>query len=106
MKFGLKEEDIERINSVFEKNTEVESVVIYGSRAIGNYRTGSDIDLALKGKALSTDVVSKIIDEIEELNTPYIFDFLIFENLRNTVLISHINRVGKIFYTNKTLHTV
>lgn len=106
MKFGLKEEDIEKINSVFEKNTEVESVVIYGSRAKENYKAGSDIDLALKGKNLSATTLSKIIDEIEELNTPYFFDVLIFENLRNTALINHITRVGKIFYTNKTLHTV
>ena len=49
MRFGLTDETITKINTVFVKYSEIEEVVLYGSRAKGNYREGSDIDLTLKG---------------------------------------------------------
>ena len=52
MQFGLKQTTIDKINSVFEKYPDVEQVIIYGSRAKGNYRNGSDIDITLKGKEI------------------------------------------------------
>ena len=99
MKFGLKDETIKKINSVFEKIPEMQEAIIYGSRAKGNYRIGSDIDLTLKGTNLTSDILSQIADEIDELNTPYLFDISIFERLNAPDLEEHINRVGKIFYS-------
>ena len=101
MKFGLKQETIDKINSVFEKHSEIENVVIYGSRAKGNYRNGSDIDLTLNGKELNYAVLSKIDQEIDDLNTPYLFDISIFDLLNAPDLEEHINRVGQIFYKIK-----
>ncbi|MCW0484384.1 nucleotidyltransferase domain-containing protein [Gaoshiqia sediminis] len=49
MKFGLSETTISLLCSVFENYPEIEEVIIYGSRAKGNYREGSDIDITLKG---------------------------------------------------------
>ena len=60
MKLELKEEDIERINSIFKKYKEVDKVLIYGSRAKGNFHKGSDIDLVLIRKNLSFDLLLKI----------------------------------------------
>ena len=104
MKFGLKEETIDKINSVFEKLPEVHEVIIYGSRAKGNYRAGSDIDLTLKGENLTSNILSAIANEIDELNTPYLFDISIFEKLNARDLEEHINRVGQVFYSKKILH--
>lgn len=98
MKFGLDQQTIDKINSVFFKNDEIEEVIIYGSRAKGNFRLGSDIDLTLKGKKITDSVLFKISLEIDELNTPYLFDISIFQNLDSESLIDHINRVGQIFY--------
>ncbi len=98
MKFGLTEKTINKINSVFEKISEIEEVVIYGSRAKGNYREGSDIDITLKGKAISYNCLSKINQEIDDLNTPYLFDISIFDKLESNELINHINRKGQTFY--------
>ena len=98
MKFGLKQTIIDKINSVFEKNPEVEQVIIYGSRAKGNYRNGSDIDITLKGEKLTYNILSKIIGEIDDLDTPYLFDISIFDKLDSPGLEEHINRVGQIFY--------
>lgn len=99
MKFGLKEETISKINAVFEKIPEVHEAIIYGSRAKGNYRIGSDIDLTLKGTRLTSNILSKIVDDIDELNTPYLFDISIFEKLNALDLEDHINRVGQVFYS-------
>ena len=98
MQFGLKQTTIDKINSVFEKNPEVEQVIIYGSRAKGNYRNGSDIDITLKGEKLTYNILSKIIGEIDDLDTPYLFDISIFDKLDSPGLEEHINRVGQIFY--------
>ena len=98
MKFGLSLETINKINSVFLKLSEVEEVIIYGSRAKGNFRSGSDIDISLKGKNLNGNVLNIIIGKIDDLNTPYLFDISIFEDLKSPELTEHINRVGQVFY--------
>lgn len=98
MQFGLKQTTIDKINSVFEKIPEVEQVIIYGSRAKGNFRNGSDIDITLKGEQLTYDILSIIIGEIDDLDTPYLFDISIFDKLNAPSLEEHINRVGQVFY--------
>ncbi len=101
MKFGLKQNTIDKINAVFEKISEIEEVVIYGSRAKGNYREGSDIDITIIGKNISYATLSKINQEIDDLNTPYLFDISIFDKLESKEFINHINRVGQTFYKKK-----
>lgn len=98
MEFGLKQETIDKINSVFRKHPEIDKVIIYGSRAKGNFRKGSDIDLTLIGNDLEYDLVGTIDSEIDDLNTPYLFDISIFKLLNSPSLEEHINRVGKVFY--------
>jgi predicted nucleotidyltransferase len=98
MEFGLNQETINKINSVFLKHPEIDKVIIYGSRAKGNYRTGSDIDLSMFGNDLEYDLIGKVSSEIDDLNTPYLFDISIFNLLNSPSLEEHINRVGKIFY--------
>ena len=98
MRFGLKEEVIQRINSVFEKFPQIEKVVLYGSRARGNYRNGSDIDLTIFGENLHSGLLSKIDVLIDDLLLAYSFDISIFNQIDNPDLIDHIERVGKVFY--------
>ena len=98
MEFGLNQETIDKINSVFEKHPEIEKVIIYGSRAKGNYRAGSDIDLTLIGNNLEHNLAGTVNSEIDDLNTPYLFDVSVFGKLNSPSLKEHINRVGKVFY--------
>jgi uncharacterized protein len=98
MRFGLKEGTIEKINSVFAQFPEVEKVILYGSRAKGNYRNGSDIDLTLIGEGLNLDVLNKIDMKIDDLLLPYSFDNSIYRQINNPDLVEHIERVGKVFY--------
>jgi len=98
LRFGLKEATIIAMNSVFAGHSEIEKAVIYGSRAMGNYRNGSDIDLTLLGDSLTYTQLSRIETQIDELLLPYSVDLSLFNHLDNPDLIEHIKRVGKIFY--------
>ena len=98
MKYGLKYNVLESIINIFSEYIKVEKVVLYGSRAKGNYKNGSDIDLTLIGKDINIQDINKIHLELDELYLPYSFDISIFEKLENINLIEHINRMGIIIY--------
>ena len=97
-RFGLKSEVIEKINSVFSKYPNIEQVVVYGSRAKGNYRLGSDIDLTLIGTDLSYQQLLQIATDIDDLLLPYKVDLSIYKQINNPDLVEHINRIGQQFY--------
>ena len=101
MKFGLSDKTVQRIKEVFAKHPQVQRVILYGSRAKGNYRNGSDIDLTLFGNELSFKLQLKIDTELDDLLLPYSFDISIFSQISNLDLIEHINRVGKVFYVQE-----
>jgi predicted nucleotidyltransferase len=91
-------ETVRRIQEVLARFPEVEKAVLYGSRAKGNPRTGSDIDLTLFGEQLNSSVLARIDDALDDLLLPYQFDLSLFSQITNEDLIDHINRVGEVFY--------
>jgi len=81
------------------KIPEIEKAVVFGSRAIGNDKTGSDVDLAIYGDAVPRGAVLALQDELnEELPLPYMFDVLHYEEIDNPKLKEHIDRFGKVIY--------
>lgn len=98
--FGLYAKSFQVIISILEKHPNIEKVIIYGSRAKGNYKEGSDIDLTLFGE-LEYNEILKLENELEDSNIPYLFDISIYNNLKSESLIEHINRVGQLFYQRK-----
>ncbi len=101
--FGLKETTIQKIHSIFIKYLAIEKVILYGSRAKGNYKNGSDIDLTLIGDSLTYKLISDIENDLDELYLPYTFDISIYKFIKNDKLTNHINRVGKVFYERVAL---
>ncbi|MCX6148824.1 MAG: nucleotidyltransferase domain-containing protein [Candidatus Kapabacteria bacterium] len=101
MTYGLKEDTINKIHSVFILFPEIEKVLIYGSRAKGNFRNGSDIDLTLFGHNLDYILLNKIKSLLDDLNTPYLIDISIYDKIKSDELLDHINRIGKEFYKLK-----
>lgn len=79
---------------IFSSYSEIQSVILYGSRALGTYEAGSDIDLTVKGKNLSTEWLNNLAVKIDDLLMPYEVDISIFDHIQNHDLIEHINRVG------------
>ncbi|WP_428563493.1 MAG: nucleotidyltransferase domain-containing protein [Solidesulfovibrio sp. DCME] len=98
MPFGLSEQTIAKINAVFARHPAVEKAVLYGSRAKGTHKPGSDIDLTLYGNAITQRETDRILDELEDLDLPYTIDLSVFERLRHAPLRGHIERVGRVFY--------
>lgn len=100
--FGLSSITLEKLNSVFAQHAAIDSVLIYGSRAKGNYRAGSDIDLTIKGGEISFAEFMQIEDQIDDLMLPYTVDLSQYRQLENVDLIAHIDRVGVAIYDKET----
>lgn len=98
MRFGLKENTIAQINTIFAKYPQVESVILYGSRAKGNYKPGSDIDLTLTGDEVDLSLIHTIELDLDDLLLPYTLELSAYRHLSNPDLLDHIDRVGKLFY--------
>ena len=102
MKYGLKQDMIDAIQGVFAKYSQVKKAVLYGSRAKGNYRPNSDIDLTITGEKLDLSIQLKIETELDDLLLPYKIDLSVFDKIENPDLIEHIKRKGVAFYVNNT----
>jgi len=98
MQYGLKNQTIEKINQIFARYRQVEKVILYGSRAKGNHKKGSDIDLTLIGENLNLQLLNKISLDLDDLLLPYKIDLSIYDQISNSDLIDHISRVKIIFY--------
>lgn len=98
MKYGLSDQTLRKIQSVFSHYPQIEKAILYGSRAAGTYRNGSDIDLTLYGAALTHSVLSRIDTELDDLLLPYTIDLSIFHQIENPAMVEQIQRVGVSFY--------
>lgn len=88
-----------QIQAVFSGFPAIEQAVLYGSRAKGNYRPGSDIDLTLKTHGDGTlHLLTGIMNALDDLDLPYLFDISLLAHINNDNLIKHIERVGIEFY--------
>ncbi|MBI3541470.1 MAG: nucleotidyltransferase domain-containing protein [Deltaproteobacteria bacterium] len=103
MKFGLTEKEELSIKRVFDEFPEIQEVIIFGSRAIGNFKPASDIDLAIKGISIDLGLLGKIKAQLEE-NTPvpYFFDLVNLETISHKELKEHIREHGRTFYTTRS----
>jgi predicted nucleotidyltransferase len=98
--YGLKDADLEIICSVFLNEGKIEEAIIFGSRAQGNYKNGSDVDIALKGKDIDAGIISHISYQLnEETLLPYKFDIINYHTITNDDLVEQIDLTGIIIYT-------
>lgn len=99
MKYGLPDSAIQKICTVLSHYPQVDKAILYGSRAKGNFKNGSDIDLTLHGsKELTLNVPYRILDELDDLLLPYTIDLSIYNKISDADVIEHIQRVGVTFY--------
>ena len=98
MKFGLSDTVIQELHDVFRRYANIEKVLIFGSRSKGDYRAGSDIDLAVIGKDIDYSVLLDIQCDIEDLELLYSIDLLDYQKKKGTHIGDHIDRVGQVFY--------
>lgn len=104
--FGLKESDIEILQKLGKEYSDIEQLIIFGSRAMGNYKPGSDVDLAIVGNISQQELLE--IDGLlnDELPTPYFYDVLAVSELRNKALLEHIHQFGKVVYQKENVSSI
>ncbi|MCX5920789.1 MAG: nucleotidyltransferase domain-containing protein [Candidatus Melainabacteria bacterium] len=90
--FGLPEETIQQINHCLASFPQLKWVKIYGSRAMGSYHAGSDIDLAFSS---TEDISKQLLASLDALSTPYLFDVTYYDNLTHEGLKAHIDTLGQ-----------
>lgn len=95
---GLKAANVEQINNVFTRFPQIVKVLLYGSRAMGNYKPSSDIDITLIGENINLALQQKLELELDDLLLPYKFDISIYAKISSPEFKNHIDRVGKVFY--------
>lgn len=98
--FGIYPKSYKEILSIIEDCPSIDEVIIYGSRAKGNYKEGSDIDITLKGNVSKEDV-NKLWHKLDDSFIPYKFDISVYAALKSESLINHIERIGQTFYKRK-----
>ena len=98
MNFGLGDAVITELQDVFRRHSNIKKVLIFGSRSKGNYRAGSDIDLAVIGTGIDYNQLLNIQCEIEDLELLYSIDLLNYQEKMGTPIGDHIDRVGQVFY--------
>ena len=95
MRYGLPKEHIKIILDYIARYSEIEEAVLFGSRALGTYKPGSDVDIALKGNEVDSFLAAHLQSEIEEETClPYFFDFVAYSKLTHKDLIKHIDECG------------
>jgi predicted nucleotidyltransferase len=95
--FGLKTDDLLAVTRTFPKVPHILRAAIFGSRAKGDHKPYSDVDIVLYGDLTSTDVESVIAD-LEDLPLVYQFDVVAYDLVKNPELRQHIERVGVSIY--------
>lgn len=97
-KFGLTARNRKMITDILATYPEVERAIIYGSRARGSHQLGSDIDLTLHGEELTGRILANIVQDLDDSDSPYLFDLSIYHTLTSLPLLENIAREGQLFY--------
>lgn len=105
-KFGIYDNSFILILEIIGSFPEVEEARIFGSRALGNFKKGSDIDIAIIGEDISSNTIISLTNKLDELgNTPYFFDVINYHTISNKELQKHIDQYGIPIYMKKKAHS-
>ncbi|NLG33381.1 MAG: nucleotidyltransferase domain-containing protein [Syntrophomonadaceae bacterium] len=99
MRFGIPPQRMDLIINALKQWQEIEQAAVFGSRGIGNYKNGSDVDIVIYGEGITAEVLNRLSIELnEKLPLPYYFDLVHYETLKNQELKEQIDMSAKIFY--------
>ena len=99
MSFGISPKSMEMIINTLMERDVVEKGAIFGSRSIGNYKNGSDIDIVIYGPQITSEILNDVSVTLnEKLPLPYYFDIVHYETLKHDGLKEHIDTFSKVFY--------
>ncbi len=102
--FGLNKKDLEHILETISFYPAIEKAVIFGSRAMGTHKKGSDVDIAIYGEQVTWDLVTALHAKLEDEGPlPYLFDIVDAAHLQHDELKEHIERAGKLIYESSRM---
>ncbi|WP_086539843.1 nucleotidyltransferase domain-containing protein [Algoriphagus antarcticus] len=99
---GISDAHLEEIRDFAKRYPNIDKVILYGSRAIGNFKRGSDLDLVLIGDQLEFEDQLNFSEDLDDSYQPYFFDVAIWSHIKNESLLEHIRSVGKVIYDKST----
>lgn len=100
-KLGIKRDLLAKIIDIISSCSSVEKALVFGSRARGDYKDTSDIDIAISGKDITSKELNIIEDNINMLNTALNFDIIYLEKTYKKELIENIKKDGVEIYANR-----
>jgi uncharacterized protein len=105
MNFGLTLRDMQTIQEILLRYPEIQTVMLFGSRAKGNFNAGSDIDLAIINEGVSEKTIQSLLSDFEDSTLPYFVDVISYATLTDSSLKAQINKTGKLLYQRTNLPT-
>lgn len=97
--YGITDKTYQMLLDTFSKFPEIKEVLIFGSRAKGNYKNGSDIDLAVKGGEVGPCLIFRLKSLFNSrLSIPYKVDVVGYDYLEHQGLKEHVDRIGRVIY--------
>lgn len=96
--YGLSADLLSNIKHLMAQHLGIDEAWLFGSRATGNFRPGSDIDMAIKGDKLTLNDIITLSIAFDDLETPYRFDLILYHRINEPALQEHIDRAGKLLY--------
>jgi predicted nucleotidyltransferase len=96
--FGLSVRDVATLHTILKKYEAIRRVYIFGSRALGSFKKGSDIDLAIMNEGVPEKMLTQLVSDFSDSSLPYRVDLVDITRLNHKELTEHIDRVGVLFY--------
>ncbi|MDY0269697.1 nucleotidyltransferase family protein [Trichloromonas sp.] len=107
MNFGISDQSFSTLLKALQECHDVDEAILFGSRALGNFRPGSDIDIAVRGKKLSVRTAADLSTLLnEKLPLPYRFDIVHYDTINNADLKKHIDQVGVVIFRRPAPQTL
>lgn len=98
MPYGILEPTWRRLLDLLSAQPEIQRAVLYGSRAIGTARPGSDIDIVVEGPGISLETILRLRSLLRQSSIPYVVDVLAWDQIRDPAVRDHIVRRGIVIW--------
>lgn len=98
--FGMNQKALDTLSRIFNQYPDISHVMVYGSRAKGNFSERSDLDLVIMDQ-IDRKILGSIWMDINSSDFPLTVDLQVWDEIKNEKLKDHIQRVGKTFYIAK-----
>ena len=95
---GIPQADSQQQLELIRSHPHVQKVVLYGSRALGRQRAGSDIDICLVAPSMTLGELLELGAALDDLLLPWNVDLQLRHLIAHEGLLSHLDRAGQLLW--------